>query len=469
MLKLTGKSTTHCDGVTRREFLTAGSAGAVGLGLADLLRAEAAAGVGSSNKAIVNIHLDGGAPQMDTIDMKPAGPRETRGEFQPISTSVAGIQLSELLPNMAAQAEDFAFIRSLVGSAGRHDAFQCQSGFDAKEKSSMGGHPAVGCVLNKILGRVSDPAPTFVDIMQGRPLVRNSARPGFLGPAYKPFRPDLSSMFDRPLETGMKGELARLGSNHTTSLSLNAELNADRLHDRNSLLQSLDSIRREADGSGMMDAMDRFSQQATGILLSGTFADALDLSKEDPKMVSRYTPDHAGSGYRNATADEPKAALKLLIARRLIEAGVRCVSVTFSDFDTHSKNFSRMRYTLPIVDHAIVTFINDLKDRGMFDDVSIVLWGEFGRSPKINANGGRDHWPRVSPAIMAGGKMHGGQVIGATDRTAGEATSRPVHYQDVMYTLYHNLGINADRVTIADPTGRPTYLLDQGSLIGELV
>ena len=244
MFKLTGNSTTHCDGVTRREFLTAGSAGVVGLSLADLLRAEAAAGVGSSNKAIVNIHLDGGAPQMDTIDMKPDGPRETRGEFQPISTSVAGIQISELLPNMAAQAEDFAFIRSLIGSAGRHDAFQCQSGFNANEKSSMGGHPAVGCVLSKILGRVSDPAPTFVDLMQGRPLVRNSARPGFLGPAYKPFRPDLSSMFDRPLETGMKGELARLGSNHTTSLSLNAELNADRLHDRNSLLKSLDSIRR---------------------------------------------------------------------------------------------------------------------------------------------------------------------------------------------------------------------------------
>jgi len=468
MLKIQGQPISHCDGVSRREFLTAGSTGMVGLSLAGLFQLESLAGIGSSNKAIVNIHLDGGPPQMDTIDLKPEGPRETRGEFLPTSTSVAGIQISELLPQMAAQLEDFALIRSLVGSAGRHDAFQCQSGFATGDKASLGGYPAMGCALNKLLGKVTDPAPTFVDLMQGRPLVRNSARPGFLGPSFKPFRPDLSGLFSRPLETGMEGELARLGANHTTSLALNAAISADRLSNRNTLLGSLDSLRREVDGSGMMDAMDRFTQQATGILLSGTFADALDLSKEDPQVVERYMPQHEISNSRFATADEPKAALKLLMTRRLIEAGVRCVSVTFSDFDTHSDNFNRMKYTLPIVDHAIVTFVNDLKDRGMLDDVSIVLWGEFGRTPKINEKAGRDHWPRVSPAIMVGGKMRGGQVIGATDRSAGEAISRPVTYQDVLFTLYHNLGIRADRVTLDDPTGRPTYLLEHGTLISEL-
>ena len=132
-------------------------------------------------------------------------------------------------------------------------------------------------------------------------------------------------------------------------------------------------------------------------------------------------------------------------------------------------NFNRMKYTLPIVDHAIVTFMKDLKSRGMLDDVSIILWGEFGRTPKINANAGRDHWPRVAPAIFAGGKMKVGQVIGSTDKLAGEAMSRPIHYQDALYTLYHNLGILADRTTIEDPTGRPQYLLDRGKIIPELV
>ncbi len=469
MFRITGNSVKHCDGVSRRDFLTAGAAGMVGLTLADMLRLEAQAGIGSSNKAIVNIHLDGGPPQMDTIDMKPNAPTETRGIFQPISTSMPGFQVCELMPQIAAHADQFAFVRSMVGAEGRHDAFQCMSGFSTKDMEGFGGRPAMGCVLTKLMGKVTDPAPTYVDLMQGRPLVRNSARPGFLGPSYKPFRPDLSSIFSRPLEPGMVGELSRLGSNHTTSLSLNAELNADRLANRNTLLAGLDKIRREVDATGMMDAMDRFSQQATGILLSGKFADALDLSKEDPQVVEQYKPKWSVTSKRFTTADEPKAALKLLMTRRLIEAGVRCVSVTFSDFDTHSDNFNRMKYTLPIVDHAIVTFLKDLKSRGMLEDVSIVLWGEFGRTPKINSKAGRDHWPRVAPAIFAGGKLKVGQVIGSTDKLAGEATSRPIHYQDALYTLYHSLGILADRTTIDDPTGRPQYLLDHGKIIPELV
>ena len=469
MLNITGNSYKHCDGVSRRGFLTAGAAGMLGLTLADMLRLEAEAGVGSSERAIINIHLDGGPPQMDTIDMKPDAPMETRGEFHPIQTSIAGIQISELLPKMAANADRFAFVRSMVGAEGRHDAFQCMSGFDIRNLAGFGGRPAMGCVLTKLLGKVTDPAPTYVDMMQGRPLVRNSARPGFLVQSYKPFRPDLSSIFNRPLETGMVNELAALGSNHTVSLSLNAELNAQRLNSRNALLGSLDKIRREVDATGMMDAMDRFSQQATGILLSGTFADALDLSNEDPKVLEKYmVPDRPVVG-RFTTADEPKASLKLLMARRLVEAGVRCVSLTISDFDTHSDNFNRMRYTLPILDHAIVTFINDLEERGMLDNTSIILWGEFGRTPKINGNAGRDHWPRVAPAIFAGGRMRTGQVIGSTDRTGGEATSRPIHYQDALYTLYHNLGIAAERTTIDDPSGRPQYLLDEGGVIPELV
>ncbi len=468
MLSITGSKYQHCDGLSRRSFLQAGILGMGGLTLADLLRAEAEAGVGSSNKAVINIHLDGGPPQMDTIDLKPDAPVEMRGEFSPIDTALPGFQICELMPKLATIADRFAFIRSLIGSAGRHDAFQCQSGFSNKSLSGIGGRPAMGCVISKLLGSTSDTAPSFVDLMQGRPLVRNSARPGFLGPAYTPFRPDISKMFERPLEDGMKRELAALGSNHTTSLSLSAELDARRLDNRGQLLSSLDRIRRDLDRSGMMDAMDRFHQQAASILLSGRFADALDLSQVDQRELKRYispTPKVA----RFTTADDHQSMRKLLLARRLVEAGVRVVSISFSDFDTHSSNFTRMKHMLPILDLGLHSLVADLEERGMLDDVTIVGWGEFGRTPKINSRAGRDHWPRVAPAFIAGGGIRAGQVIGSTDRTAGTATSRPVHYQDLMATLYHNLGIDPSRTTIRDTTGRPQYLLDQGKPLAELV
>ena len=468
MLDFVGNKVTHCDGVSRRGFLQAGAMGLGGLTLADLLRAEESAGIGSSNKAIINIHLDGGPPQMDMIDPKPEASAEIRGEFKSLRTKIPGLHLTELMPQMAAMADKFVFIRSLVGSAGRHDGFQCLSGFNTKSLQGIGGRPAMGCVVDKLLGARGQ-APAFVDLNQGRPLVRDSARPGFLGPAYRPFRPDISHLFKRELEEGMKGELARLGKNHQVSLKLLPSLKASRLDSRASLLRQFDSIRRYADNARMMDALDRFNQQALGILLSGKFGDAMDLGKEDPKVLARYTPRHKELGERFVTADGYNASRKLLLARRLIEAGVRVVSVTFSDFDTHSKNFARMRHLVPVVDHAMATLVTDLRERGMLDDVTIVAWGEFGRTPKVNGKAGRDHWPRVSPAILAGGDMNVGQIIGATDKQAGEATARPVHYQDVMATLYQNLGLPPHETTIADTTGRPQYLCDVGQPIRELV
>ena len=468
MLRFWDRSIRHCDGVSRRQFLSAGAAGFGGLTLASLLRAEEAAGIGSSHKAIINIHLDGGPPQMDTIDMKPHAPSEIRGEFLPIQTSLNGFQICELFPKMAAMADRFSYIRSLVGSAGRHDAFQCQSGFGTNDLKSLGGRPAMGCVISRLLGTTEDVAPAFVDLMQGRPLVRNSGRPGFLGPSYGPFRPDLSKLFARELETAMKGELARLGSNHTTSLVLNPDIPLGRIRSRRTLLAGLDRIKREADASGTMDAMDRFTQQAVGILTSGRFAEALDFNNEPPEVLARYktAPD---SIERFVTSESPQGSMKLLLARRLIEAGVRVVSLTISDFDTHSKNFPRMRQMAPIIDQGLTALVEDLEERGMLDDVTIVAWGEFGRTPRINKNGGRDHWPRVSPALIVGGGCESGQVIGNTDRQAGAPTERPVHYKDVIATLYHNLGIDPSQTTIDDTHGRPQFLLDAGEPIRELV
>jgi uncharacterized protein (DUF1501 family) len=204
------------------------------------------------------------------------------------------------------------------------------------------------------------------------------------------------------------------------------------------------------------------------ILSSGRLAEALDLNREDPRVVERYLPSmqRAPGG---DTMESERGGLKFLLARRLLEAGVRCVSLSIGDFDTHSDNFSTMRYLGPLLDHSLDTLVTDLQERGMLEDVLIVVWGEFGRTPRINAKAGRDHWPAVSTAILAGGSLRVGQVIGSTDRIAAEAASRPVHYQDVFATLYHHLGIDAANTRIMDSEGRTHALLDQGEVIRELV
>ncbi|MCE9528474.1 MAG: DUF1501 domain-containing protein [Planctomycetales bacterium] len=458
--------------LSRRDCVRAGGACFGGLALAEfglpnLLRAEAAAGIRSSNKGVVFVHLDGGPPHMDMIDPKPDAPAEIRGEFGPISTKIPGLQIGELLPRLARSADKFAFIRSLIGSAGAHDAFQCQSGFAAKDLESIGGRPALGSVVARLRGKTSDQAPSFVDVMQGRAFVRNSARPGFLGPTYQPFRPDISRLFTRELEVGMKNELARRGSSHATSLAMNDGLTLGRLDDRTQLLSGLDRFSREADRSGMMGAVDSFTQQAVGILTSGKFAKALDLASEPAKGIARYSLPQPVE--RVGTSDDGSAVKKFLLARRLLEAGVRVVSLSLSDYDTHSGNFDRLRRLMPVLDCGLTAFVADLEERGMLPDVSIVVWGEFGRTPKINKSAGRDHWPGVGMALLVGGGMKTGQVIGSTDRLASIPTSRPVHYQDVIATLYHNLGINPTSTTLLDPSGRPQHVVDKGQVIGELV
>ncbi len=222
-------------------------------------------------------------------------------------------------------------------------------------------------------------------------------------------------------------------------------------------------------GSDQIAAMDQFTQQAMNILTSGRLAEAMDLEKEDPRVLAKYTPEMRIDSLAQTTAEGPMAARKMLMARRLIEAGARVVSVSISDFDTHRNNNARMEQLGPIVDHALWALITDLDERGMLNDVTIIAWGEFGRTPKVNSNGGRDHWPKLSMGIMAGGGMNCGQVIGATDRSAAEATERPVHFQDVMATLYHNLGIDPKAAQVIDPTGRPQYVVDEGEVIRELV
>jgi hypothetical protein len=442
--------------------------GIAGLSLPELLAAEASAGQGSSRKSIIVIHLDGGPPQMDLIDPKPAAPADLRSPFAPISTRVPGLQLTELMPRCAKIADKLVFLRALVGSDGKHHAFQCQSGYKEDALRSIGGRPALGCVVNHLLGKADDDVPNFVDLMQGRPLVRNSARPGFLGPSVKPFRPDISDRWKRELEQGMKGELARLGSDHKTELSLIEEMPVSRLDDRLALLSNIDGFNRTLDASGSMAAMDHFTKQAYRILTSGAFSAAMDIDREDEKVIQHYTPQANFGGTQSGTSEGVDAPLKLLLARRLVEAGVRVVSVSLSDFDTHSDNNARMQHLGPLFDFGFHALVTDLEARGMLDDVTVLAWGEFGRTPKVNSKGGRDHWPRLSMGMMAGGGLAGGAVLGQSDRIAGEVTDRPIAFADVVATLYHRLGINPQSF-IHDRTGRPHMLMDHGEVIRELV
>ena len=242
-------------------------------------------------------------------------------------------------------------------------------------------------------------------------------------------------------------------------------LTYDQLTDRQRLLASVDRFRRSADTSGKMDGMDAFSQQAMGILTSSKLAQALDLSQEDPQIVARY-----GTGDDVKRIDgngAPRVPQSFLVARRLVEAGARVVTVNYSKWDWHgganNEIFKREGEDFPIFDQAITALVDDLHERGLAKDVSVLVWGEFGRTPQISAKVGRDHWPRVAMALLAGGGMQTGQVIGATDRLGGEAVSRPVTFSEVFATAYHNLGIDVNHATVADSVGRPQYLVPGGA------
>jgi hypothetical protein len=271
----------------------------------------------------------------------------------------------------------------------------------------------------------------------------DAGSPGFLGPAHAPFKP----------EGGSKDDMILNG------------VTLERLSDRRALLASFDRFRRQSDASGLMEGLDSFNQQAFGLLTSSKLLEALDLTKEDKKVVERY-----GKGdSRNRDDGGPKLMEQFLVARRLVEAGARCVTLAFSRWDHHGDNFGALRQDLPLLDQGLTALIEDLHQRGLDKDVSVVVWGEFGRTPTINKDGGRDHWPRVSCALLAGGGMKTGQVIGSTDRLGGEAVDRPVQFGEVFATLYHNLGIDVTKTTITDLTGRPQFLVDGYQPMRELV
>lgn len=443
----TRRRTGFCDGFSRRDFLTVGGMALGGIHLADALRANEAARSSSTHKAIINIYLPGGPPHLDMWDPKPDAPAEFRGEFGAIATRVPGVFVSELFPRMAENMDKFVLVRSLSDSDGAHDAYQCMTGRRKGSRQPPGGWPSGGAWVSRMAGPVTQAIPPNVALMYptGNRTWGEAGGGGFLGVGHAPFN--------------LVGRQAR---SRPESMTLQG-VTLEKLRDRTALMQSLDRFRRDADQRGQMESLDVYAQQAMGILTTSHLVDALDLSKEDPRIVARY-----GASSEVFQRDgAPPMVENLCVARRLVEAGARFVSLNFSRWDWHGSdgmNFPKCREECPRLDQGLAALVTDLHERGLADDVSVVVWGEFGRTPRINGSNSRDHWPQANTAVLAGGGMRTGQVVGATNRYGETPQVRPVTFQEVFATLYHCAGIDAQNTRIFDLAGTPQYLVDPGNL-----
>lgn len=426
MFTIWGSKQKYCDGLSRRNFLQIGAFGA-GLTLADMLRAKAvasAAGTTTPNKAAIMIYLPGGPSHMDMYDLKPDAPTEYRGEFRPIQTNVPGVQICEHFPRQARMFDKLAVIRSIV-SVDEHSDSLVTTGY-SENTNRVQHHPSFGSVMSRLRGSASGETPPFVSL-RGMSI---GQEPGFLGVAHRAFTP-----------SGPGVENLRLANGVTM----------DRSQDRRGLLESFDTVRRDIDATGSMSGMDTFTARAFDMVASGTVRRALDLSREEPRIRDRY-----------------QGCDQFLTALRLVEAGVGCVTLAIGGWDTHERNFETLRRQLPLVDRAVSNLIQDLHDRGLSQDVATVMWGEFGRTPRVNGTSGRDHWAPVMSAMVAGGGLKMGQAIGSSSARGEYPRDRRVTASQVLSTLYHAMGIDP-AMTFPNQTGRPMYVLDDRQVISELV
>ncbi|MEX2120215.1 MAG: DUF1501 domain-containing protein [Pirellulales bacterium] len=423
MLSILGQGTKLCDGITRRELLRVGGLAFAGLTLADVLRLRAAAAPDSRRgKSVIMIWLRGGPSHIDSYDMKPAAPAEVRGEFRPIPTNVPGIEICELMPRQAQIMDKLAIVRGIRSNdLGDHTPHYILTGFPDRGK-----RPALGSVVS-YLRPPTGGLPPYVSMMY-RPDGTHE-NPTYTGPAHRPFVPRGAGLADLQLARGVSLE---------------------RLHERSALLDQFDGLRRAVDDRAAA-GIDAFRQRALEIITSPGARDAFDLSKESPRTHERYG----------------KFCQDFLLARRLVEAGVSVVTLKVGDWDTHEHNFRDMRDQLPQLDQGFHALVTDLHDRGLGNDVAVVMWGEFGRAPRISRIAGRDHWPEAGAAILAGGGFAAGQAIGATDAHAGQSRGTPYTPSNVLATLYHHLGIDP-LLTIPDHANRPMHLLDDRHPIREL-
>jgi len=426
MFTVWGAKQNYCDGISRRNFLKIGAFGA-GLSLAEMLRlrAEGVVTTGATRwrKAAIMIYLPGGPSHMDMYDLKPDAPAEFRGEFNPINTNVPGVQICEHFPMQARMRDKLACVRSIV-SVDEHSDSLVSTGYSQRE-NMISNHPSFGSVVSRIRG-ISSEVPPFVSL---RGMSRGT-EPGFLGVAHRPFSPSGPALQNlRPAQG----------------------VSTDRTAQRRSLLEGFDDARREVDATGTMTGMDTFTQRAFDMVANGGVRNALDLTRENAATRQRY-----------------QGVEQFLTARRLVEAGVGCVTLSIGGWDTHGQNFQALRRQLPQVDRGIANLIQDLHDRGMQNDVVTVMWGEFGRTPRINRGAGRDHWSPVMSAMIAGGGLRMGQAVGSSTARGERPQDRRCTVPQLLATIYRAIGINPAQ-TFPNSAGRPMHILDDRESVRELL
>ena len=430
--------TTRCDGVNRRDFLRVGVVSCLGLSLSDILRAQASSPANPASKKAVScilIWLDGGPSHIDTFDPKPEAPVEVRGDFKPIATSVAGVRICEHLPRTARIMSDVALIRSLTHELGNHDTGSRYL-LTGHKPSPATDYPSLGSVVAKESDKTI--VPPYVAIPGAVPAGGAGYLPGNYSPISVGGDPSHADYRVRDLDTP-------------------EGVSFDRFSRRREMLAKIDAYSRQVETSPATAGRDAFYEQAYRLMTSPAAKKAFDLSAEPDSVRDRYGRGKVGSG--------------CLLARRLVEAGSRFVTVVDTGWDTHTGIFKALPDALfpgsgklPALDHAYSALLSDLKERGLLESTLVVLIGEFGRTPKINGAGGRDHWPRAGCACLAGGSVRGGQVIGATDAFGEAPIEKPVRPEDLAYSMLQLLGVDPTRQYIA-PNGRPLKILDTGDFI----
>jgi uncharacterized protein (DUF1501 family) len=455
MLELTTPSPHRCDGLSRRGFLKIGTLGLGGLTLADALRARACGsgtrGASTPERSVILIWLDGGPPQHETYDPKPDAPEQFRGPLKAIATALPGVQVSELLPNHARLLNKVSIIRSLHHDHGDHfaAAHWMLTGYHGSSARSLPAqYPSAGSIVAKLKGPRKPGMPAYVGLPNTHSvgLVPGYHGAAYLGVGYNPFIAD-----GDPNSEGYQ----------VPNLALPSGVDALRLEGRRSLRGAFDHACRAADASGMMAGLDRFEQEAFSLILGKRAREAFDLKHEDPRLRDRYSRHQWGQS--------------ALLARRLVERGVRFVTLTFSGWDFHSSLERGMKHVLPILDATVGTLIEDLEVRGLLDSTIVVVMGEFGRTPRMNKTGvpgsdpvpGRDHWGKVMSVLVAGGGIARGRVVGSSNSRGEVPKDRPLQPQDLAVTLYQQLGIDP-QTTFLNHAGQPIKIGSNGEVIAEL-
>lgn len=478
MITMLGSPRRCCDGFTRRETLRAGGLAMLGgLSLPQFFameEARASTAAPGKAKSVIVLYLLGGAPAQDMYDLKPEAPAEVRGEFKPIDTTAPGIQICEHLPQTAKWMHKAAIVRSVNHKGGCHNTLPSYTGYEQPLDNIVSTKdtypPSMGSVC-EYLNRSPGVLPAYVYMPCYLGWGQNIRRPGpyagFLGPRYDPLYTECSPYIDKdaPRESPGHPQVLR-GAPRVPHSMLEEGLTIDRLNSRRSLLAQIDDQLRAAEGQPALDKFDRQRRQAFDLLTSQEAKAAFDLEQEDPKLRDKYGRTLFGES--------------ALVARRLVQAGVRFVNVTWDCYwdrlklqydcwDTHVRNFPILRdYNLPYLDLTYGALVEDLEGRGMLDETLVVVLTDFGRTPKINANGGRDHWTFCYSVLLAGAGIRGGTVHGASDGQCAYVKDQPVSTGDICATIYHCLGIDPE-MTVPDQLNRPIAVAHGGRPIREIL